>query len=576
MRPRARWYFDRRGGMTMRVPLPTALGGLAGAVVATVLGLLLAAAAPAAQPTLSVAATNAVVGQTIHATAELGESPSASGEISFEVFGPGDPTCVGPALTPAPAAAAVSGEGGYDSGDFTPPAAGAYSWKAHYSGDLENPSAESSCTEASVVSKASPVLAGVATSAATAGLPITDSATLSGGFAAGGQLVLRAYGPDDQTCTGAPQYEDAIAADGDGVYSPSGFSPAPGLYHWTLEYAGDANNEPAGLDCGTEYQASVVGTVSVALAASASGGTVGDPISATATITEGAIPGGQITFRAFSPGDVNCSGAAAFSSTLSVSGNGSYRSASFAPARVGTFRWTVAYSGDVNHNPATAACGTVASGVSQAKPSITAGVKRRLTVGSSLRITATLQGGYAPGGKITFEIYRPSASGCGKPLAVNTVPVTGNGTFSSDPLVLPLPGPYSFVAGYSGDAANQAATDSCDSPGQTVRVLMRTPKVKPRARLIGSNQISIRARLSGAASPSGVINFRLYRPSDKRCRHRPVFSGGVSVGSNGSFLLARYLATEPGVYRLSVGYSGDPRNQRYKDSCSGAQSIRVG
>lgn len=97
--------------------------------------------------------------------------------------------------------------------------------------------------------------------------------------------------------------------------------------------------------------------------------------------------------------------------------------------------------------------------------------------------------------------------------------------------------------------------------------------MKPRARLKG-RQISISAQLSGGASPASVPNFRLYRPGDRRCKRRPAFSGGVTVKSNGSFLLAQYLATRPGTYRL--GYSGDQRNRGFKGSCGSAQPIHIG
>jgi hypothetical protein len=772
----------------MRVSHRPALGALAGVGISTGLGLLLAVTSSAAPPSLSIVANDAVIGQTIQATAQLSESPNASGEISFEVFGPGDPTCSGPALSPAPAAVPVTGENEYLSGEFTPPEAGVYHWSAHYSGDLENPAVDSTCSAASTVSKASPglagtasagavntgihdeatvtggfsptgevifriygpadiacltpletdsvplqggkavsadflpqqagefrwtasyagdanneaaglpcgsanqasavgkasptlagvatsavvvgspitdgvtlasgfeaggqlvfraygpgdqtcagapkyeatvavdgnglyspsgfspaaglyrwtveyagdanneaaglpcgsanqasavgkaspTLAGVATSAVVVGSPITDGVTLASGFEAGGQLVFRAYGPGDQTCAGAPKYEATVAVDGNGLYSPSGFSPAAGLYRWTVEYAGDANNEAAGLPCGSANQASAVGTITATLAAGATSATVGNPVTATASIQEGAIPTGQITFTAFSPDDTNCSGAAPFSSTVDVSGNGSYRSAVFVPSRVGTFRWTVSYSGDPNHAPTSAGCGKATSSVSPASPSIASDVTQRLTVGTSFRVTATLQGGYTPAGTITFEIYRRVAAGCAKPVAVGVVPVAGNGTFSSDPLVARQPGTYSFGASYSGDAANQGATDPCDPSGPAVQVYRRTPQVKPRARLNEGNQISIRAHLSGAASPSGVINFRLYRPGDKRCKRKPAFSGGVTVKSNGNYLLAQYFATKPGVYRLSVGYSGDQRNRQYKPTCRGAQQIRIG
>jgi hypothetical protein len=645
--------------------------------------LLLAVTSSAAPPTLSVAASDAVVGQTIHATAQLSEteSPNPSGEISFEVFGPGDSDCSGPALTPAPASVSVSGEGEYTSGEFAPPEAGVYRWIAHYSGDLENAAADSTCSavstvgkatpgltgsassgvvnteihdeatvtggfsptgevifrvygptdaacltpletdavpfeddnatsadflpqqagefrwtaeyagdanneavslpcgsanQSSTVSKASPSLVGVATSAVVVGSSITDGVTLSSGYAPSGQLVFRAYGPGDATCATTAKYEATVAVNGNGNYSPAGFSPPAGLYRWTVAYAGDGNNEAVSLPCGSANQASAVGTITLTLAASAASGTVGNPVTATASIDEGAIPAGQITFTAFSPGDANCSGAAAFSSTVSVSGNGSYSSAAFVPSQVGTFRWTVSYTGDPNHSPATVDCGKATSTVSQARPTIANGGVQPLTVGTSFGITATLQQGYAPTGTITFEIYRRVGAECDKPVVVDVVPVSGNGTFSSGPLVAQNPGLYSFVASYSGDAANQGASDPCDPSDQAVQVSKRRPKVKPRARLKGGNEISIRARLSGAASPSGVINFRLYRPGDKRCKRKPAFSGGLTVRSNGSYLLAQYFATKRGLYRLSVGYSGDQRNRQYKTSCRGAQQIQVG
>jgi hypothetical protein len=759
-----------------------ACGGVAG------LGLLLASSAAAAPPNLGLSAGDAIVGQTIQATAQLSESPNASGEVSFEVFGSDDPTCAGPALSPTPAPAPVTGEGEYASGEFTPTAAGAYRWSAHYSGDLDNAPADSACSAISTVAKAAPSIAGLATAAVTVGSAITDVATLSGGFAPGGQLVFRAYGPDDASCTGTPPYEAAVAVNGAGPYSPTGFSPGPGLYRWTVEYAGDENNEgastacgaldqssavskaepsvdglptsstivgspitdvatldggfapsgqlifrayadascatapqyeatvpvngagsyspagfspgpgvyrwtaeyggdqnnraastacnaldqssavgkaspaigaiasstvivgapitdtatlsggfapggalvfsaygpgdatcatppayeaavavngagsysPAGFSpapglyrwtveyqgdqnneaagtaCGAADQASAVGVISLSLTASASGGTVGDPVTATASIQEGAIPGGQVTFRAFSPGDANCAGAVAFSSTSVVAGNGSYRSAQFVPSRVGNFRWIVSYSGDANHSPTATGCGAVRSGISQARPSIAGAVSPVLTVGTSFRDTATLAGAHSPTGTVTFRIYGPVAGGCAKPAFVNTVAVAGNGAIQSDPFVAKRPGRYSFVASYSGDSANQGTTEACDAAGQVALVQKRELKVKPRARLKGGRTILIRASLADGVSPSGVINFRLYGPDVSRCKGKPTFSGGISVRSNGTYALAKYLATRAGAYRLLVGYSGDQRNKRATGACGGAQLIRVG
>lgn len=654
------------------------IGGLAAAAIAAVLGSLLALTAAADPPILALVASSASVGQPIHATAQLTESPGAEGTISFEVFGPSDPTCAGPPLTPAPGAATVNGEGSYESGDFTPPGAGTYSWSAHYTGDFVNPPADASCAalstvskatptltgsaantivggtihdevslsggfspsgevtfsvyapsdstcatpletstvpiqsahatsanfttpqvgsfrwtasypgdanneafdlvcnQISVVAKASPTLSGVATSFVEVGQSITDSVTLAAGFSPEANLVFRAYGPNDPTCATTPKYVATVSVSGNGPYIPLGFAPARGLYRWTVTYGGDANNEAFSLGCNAINQSSIVGMIDVTLTASAGGATVGNPVTTTATIKEGVTPTGQIIFKAFPASDANCSGAAIFSSIVSVAGNGSYRSAPLLPTRVENIRWTVAYSGDAHHNPAALGCGTAVSSITQARPSIAGAVKQQLTVGTPLSDTAILQGGYVPGGTVTFRIYGPVAAGCAKPLLVDIVAVRDNGTVSSDPFTPTRPGRYSFVASYSGDAANQAATEACDSPSQVTHIRKYTPRVKPRALLIGRRTISIRARLSGGASPSGAISFRLYRPGDSHCTHRPAFTGAISVKSNGNYSLAQYLATKRGVYRLSVSYSGDQRNQQYKGRCGSAQPIRVG
>src|SRR5262249_13433343 len=146
-----------------------------------------------------------------------------------------------------------------------------------------------------------------------------------------------------------------------------------------------------------------------------------------------------------------------------------------------------------------------------------------------------------------------------KPAFVNTVDVNGNGVYRSDPFIANRAGVYRFVATYSGDASNQTATEPCGSTDQLARVGKRTPRVKQKALLEG-RQISIRASLAGGVAPSGTIRFRLYGPGDLRCSGRPAFAGTLQVRANGTFPLAEYIATRRGVYRLAVGYSGDPRN----------------
>ncbi len=520
-----------------------------------------------ATPALSGAATAAAtVGQAITNTVTLSAGFAPTGTLTFRAFGPDDPTCAGPPAFER--VETVSGNVPYAPGvEFKPPP-GLYLWMVAYSGDANNASSELPCgseSQASLVSKATPALTGIATSAATVGQAITNTVTLSAGFAPTGTLTFRAFGPDDPTCAGPPAFERVETVSGNVPYAPEiEFKPPPGLYLWMVTYSGDANNASSELPCGSEGQRSAVGTLPVTLTASATGATVGGSMSAVATLANGAVPGGQLTFKAFPPGDPTCTGAAAFSATVPVAGNRTYGSGPFQPTRVGSYRWTVEYSGDSNHGATGAGCGTAASTVAKAAPSLTGSVGPRLRVGARFRDTAVLAGGFAPTGTVTFRIFAPGDRSCAKPAYVNTVRVAGNGTVRSDPFIANRPGTYRFVATYSGDAANQAATEPCGSSAQLARVQKRKPRLLPRARLFDS-QISIRALLAGGASPSGVIRFRLFGPGDRRCARPPAFSGSLRVRSNGRFALAEYIATRPGVYRLALGYSGDARQHARPD-----------
>src|SRR5206468_1130544 len=118
--------------------------------------------------TLTTSATASVtIGSPISDTATLsGATANASETMTFRLFF-NDSTCaaaneVSTGLSPV----SVSGNGNYNSGNFTPTAVGDYYWPARYGGDGNNPSASTPCNdtgEKSVISKKQPGLSTSAT-----------------------------------------------------------------------------------------------------------------------------------------------------------------------------------------------------------------------------------------------------------------------------------------------------------------------------------------------------------------------------------------------------------------------------
>jgi len=84
-------------------------------------------------------------GGTISDAATLSGGTNPTGTISFDVFGPDDPTCTGtPAFT---SMQAVAGDGDYTSDPVTPTADGTWRFVASYSGDANNPAVATSCAD---------------------------------------------------------------------------------------------------------------------------------------------------------------------------------------------------------------------------------------------------------------------------------------------------------------------------------------------------------------------------------------------------------------------------------------------
>ena len=167
----------------------------------------------------------------------------------------------------------------------------------------------------------------------------------------------------------------------------------------------------------------------------ASGNTpAGGSISDTATLTNGATQTGTITFKLFGPNDATCGGAAAFTSTKNVTGNGSYTSDSFTVTAAGSYRWVATYSGDTNNETTTSACNAANESVSVTPGTAThLGVKApsNASPGIAFSFTVTAQDQFnntAPSyaGTVHFSSTDPQAV-----LPADSTFSSGAGTFSA-------------------------------------------------------------------------------------------------------------------------------------------------
>jgi hypothetical protein len=527
-----------------------------------------------ASPTISTNATNATVGSTIHDTATLAGGQSAGGTITFEAFGPDDATCAATAAFAEPVP--VTGNGEYASPDFEPSEAGEYRWTATYSGDANNNGVSAACNapnELSTVAKALPTISTKATDAAIGG-KIHDTATIAGGQVPVGMITFEAFGPGNSECTGGAAFARFVAVNGNGDYDSPDFEAATaGEYRWTASYSGDGNNVGASSGCNAPNELSTVAQASPTISTVATSASLGNPVHDTATIAAGHSPGGTVTFKVYGATNTTCTGTALDTETVAVSGNGSYDAPNFTPSTIGDYRWVASYSGDANNKAVAGACNdseetsTITKAVTALSTSATNAV-----IGSAIEDTATLSGGQAEAGTITFKVYGPNDATCTGPVAETlTATVSGNGTYGSGDFTPAQSGTYRWVATYSGDAENEGKAGSCTDSTETSTVANAMPTISTDATdaTIGG-KVHDTATIAAGQNPGGTVTFEAFGPGDETCSGSAVYTETVPVAGNGEYGSGDFTPAAVGTYRWIASYSGDGNNTPAAGSCGDA------
>jgi uncharacterized repeat protein (TIGR01451 family) len=540
----------------------------------------------------------------------------AGGSVTFNLYGPDDASCTGAVIfTSTNAIGAVAGGvASATSGTYTATAAGTYRWIASYGGDAKNKSVAGQCNDASesvVVDKASPTITTDAQD--TAKLPdatVNDTATLSGlNPGAGGTVVFRLYGPsstpvcnDNGAAKNLVFTSSAVTVNGNGSYGPvSTQVTKAGTYYWIASYSGDANNNSVSGTCGEATEVSSVDKASPAITTTATAsttlpnGTVKDTANVTGLTSDAT---GNVVFHLYGPSaQPDCSGVPVFTSTKPIGtvtgGAASVDSATFTPAKAGSYYWTASYEGDGNNNPAIAACGAdnETSVVNPSTTSIsTAATDGQLPAGT-IHDVATISGLTANAtGTVSFALYGPSAQPDCNSNAIFTVlenlgtVTAGSASVNSGNFTPTTAGNYWWVASYSGDLNNTSAFGSCGDQGEKSTVTPATPTLTTTATdttALPDGTLKDKADLSGLTTDAtGTVIFRLYGPdatpgtptcTDGQGGNLVFTSGPISITNNqdgtASATSGDFTPTNTGTYFWVASYSGDANNGSVAGKC---------
>jgi hypothetical protein len=200
-------------------------------------------------PTLpTIPSAGGAIGTVLNDTATVTGGSTPTGTVDFALYGPDDTSCAGIAIYTQ--TVTLSSGSATTSPGFTTVAAGTYEWTAHYSGDANNNSADSTCgNEAVVIGKNSP------TASTAQDLIPNDTFTISG--AAGtpsGTVDFYLFGPT-QTCgaantgTALHHFTGSLSGGSASTSNTTVHVTDEGTYTWYVVWGGDSNNDAAVSNC---------------------------------------------------------------------------------------------------------------------------------------------------------------------------------------------------------------------------------------------------------------------------------------------------------------------------------------
>jgi putative cell wall-binding protein len=427
------------------------------------------------------------IGDSFNATATLtappGTPPAYTGNITFNVYGPGDTTCTGtPAFADVEVPVTLGGSA--VSPAFSPAAPGTYRVIASYGPEASFTKVDTVCDAAGTtvdVSQAVPgITASVSPTTIAYGGTTTPSATLTGPstlVAPTGVVTFSLYGPNDPTCADPTPTTTTGTVNASGVATGSpDFAPTgPGTYQVVAEYDGsDANYTGATSTCGdtplvvTKATPNVIGIVappSVTLGGSSTPQVIVTPPAGTVP------PTGTATFKIYGPGDTTCTTPLVTNTNVALVPTGpgiSGVAPLFTPTAAGIYRVQVTYNGDSNFTAFTTGCDDTLLTVGQAAAPVSLTVVPNPgTAGDSIVGTATLAppaNTPPPTGNVEFSIYAPGVACTGTATATRTTALTGPGTSAvAGSFATTTAGTYHYIARYAGDPNFSATESACEA-----------------------------------------------------------------------------------------------------------------
>ncbi len=181
-----------------------------------------------------------------------------------------------------------------------------------------------------------------------------------------------------------------------------------------------------------------------------------------------------------------------------------------------------------------------------------------LKPGAQLSDTISVSGLDGQSANVQAALYGPfssaSAISCKVPIWTGTVTATTNGTVTTQPFALTVPGYYTYSEQISAQGFVRAATTPCGEASETA-IVTATPAVDTEVAsqlVVPGSPISDRLEVTGLGSLSTTVGVQLWGPFQTKggisCAGTPYWSGTLTAKGNGQYQTPQVVVQRVGYY----------------------------
>ncbi|HMN98291.1 MAG TPA: sortase [Miltoncostaeaceae bacterium] len=428
-------------------------------------------------------------------------------------------------------------------------------------------------------------------SAVLAGRAVRDRVRI-GGLPTGRSTTITAnvHGPfrtrADIRCDAAPAATGTFTVTRSGTTGSPVVRPTrPGFYTYQLVLAGDAGLAPVTTPCGEPAETFVVQrqptvTTKVSRQQVRPGASITDTVVVTGLGDERATVNAALHGPFASREAVRCDTPPVWSGTVDATGDGEYETAPVTLTTPGyyTYRETIAATDFVRATET--ACNDVAeTTVVMGTPSVRTQVSAQQTApGRAITDAVSVTGLGSLSATVNVEVWGPFATReaitcAGTPYATQTLPVNGDGEYTTPPVTLDRAGFYTYRESIAATEAFDAITTPCGEAAETT-VAIAAPKVTTVVSddvVRPGSAISDTIRVSGLGRTPVKVQVELFGPfasrAAMRCDVRPFWTGEVTAQGDGTIRSAPVRIDDVGFYTYRERIAGTTVVQPATTAC---------